>query len=211
MALEILSTHPNAPHAVAALEALETLDNTIHQKARLGIMSTLLALGEADFKLLKETLALSDGNLSTHLALLEERGYVEARKEFIRRKPHRIARRRLRRPRIPERRPAKTEKSRRWACCPSGQALGVRKKARSQRQRSNAQRPLGEEIQDGATRYAAGSVGVPRAAGVCPRGGIGSAGDPGGTGSGPSRTAPDLQRAADLIGRSVCGRLSPGL
>ncbi|HZT42623.1 MAG TPA: transcriptional regulator [Chthonomonadaceae bacterium] len=88
MALEILSTHPNAPHAVAALEALETLDNTIHQKARLGIMSTLLALGEADFKLLKETLALSDGNLSTHLALLEERGYVEARKEFIRRKPH---------------------------------------------------------------------------------------------------------------------------
>ncbi|HLV78625.1 MAG TPA: transcriptional regulator [Chthonomonadaceae bacterium] len=86
--LEILSTHPNAPHAVAALEALETLDNTIHQKARLGIMSTLLALGEADFKLLKETLALSDGNLSTHLALLEERGYIEARKEFIRRKPH---------------------------------------------------------------------------------------------------------------------------
>src|SRR5579859_4204673 len=88
MALEILSTHPNAPHAVAALEALETLDNAIHQKARLGIMSTLLALGEVDFKLLKETLALSDGNLSTHLALLEERGYVEARKEFIRRKPH---------------------------------------------------------------------------------------------------------------------------
>lgn len=74
--------------AAAALEALEALDNTIHQKARLGIMSTLLALGEADFKLLRETLSLSDGNLSTHLAQLEERGYVEARKEFVRRKPH---------------------------------------------------------------------------------------------------------------------------
>ena len=85
---DTLTTHPNATHAVAALEALGNLDDTIHQKARLGIMSTLLALGEADFKLLKETLALSDGNLSTHLALLEERGYVEVHKEFVRRKPH---------------------------------------------------------------------------------------------------------------------------
>ena len=67
---------------------MEALDEVIHQKARLGIMSTLLALGEADFKLLKESLGLSDGNLSTHLALLEERGYVDVRKEFRGRKPH---------------------------------------------------------------------------------------------------------------------------
>ena len=68
--------------------ALEALDETIHQRARLGIMSTLLALGEADFRLLKETLGLTDGNLSTHLALLEERGYVAVTKEFRGRKPH---------------------------------------------------------------------------------------------------------------------------
>ena len=68
--------------------ALEALDETIHQKARLGIMSTLLALGQADFRLLKETLGLTDGNLSTHLALLEERGYVKVTKEFRGRKPH---------------------------------------------------------------------------------------------------------------------------
>jgi DNA-binding MarR family transcriptional regulator len=72
--------------------ALEALDDTIHQKVRLGIMSTLLALGEADFRLLKETLGLTDGNLSTHLALLEERGYVEIIKEFRGRKPHTTAR-----------------------------------------------------------------------------------------------------------------------
>ena len=72
----------------AALEAIDTLDDTLNQKARMKIMTTLLALGEADFKLLKEELALSDGNLSTHLALLEERGYVTAHKEFVRRKPH---------------------------------------------------------------------------------------------------------------------------
>jgi len=72
----------------AALEAIDTLDDTLNQKARMKIMTTLLAFGEADFKLLKDELALSDGNLSTHLALLEERGYIEARKEFVRRKPH---------------------------------------------------------------------------------------------------------------------------
>ena len=76
------------PRAAAALEALEALDDTIHQKARLGIMSALLAYGEADFRLLKEALSLSDGNLSAHLAVLEERGYLEAKKEFVRRKPH---------------------------------------------------------------------------------------------------------------------------
>jgi DNA-binding HxlR family transcriptional regulator len=77
------------PSAFAS--AVESLDEVIHQKARLGIMSTLLALGEADFKLLKETLGLSDGNLSTHLALLEERGYITVRKEFRGRKPRTTA------------------------------------------------------------------------------------------------------------------------
>ena len=71
--------------------AVESIDEVIHQKARLGIMSTLMALGEADFKMLKETLNLSDGNLSTHLRLLEEHGYVEVRKEFRGRKPHTTA------------------------------------------------------------------------------------------------------------------------
>ncbi len=87
MQLSGLAPHPNASNAAAALEALDEIDDAIHQKARLGIMSTLLALGEAEFKLLKETLSLSDGNLSTHLALLEDRGYVASRKEFVRRKP----------------------------------------------------------------------------------------------------------------------------
>jgi DNA-binding HxlR family transcriptional regulator len=85
---DVLNSQSNTPRVADAREALNALDEMIHQKARLGIMSTLLALGEADFKLLKETLALSDGNLSTHLALLEERGYVAVRKEFVRRKPH---------------------------------------------------------------------------------------------------------------------------
>src|SRR5881275_410856 len=70
------------------IPALGALDEVIHQKVRLGIMSTLMAVGSADFKLLKETLGLSDGNLSTHLSLLEEHGYVKVSKEFRGRKPH---------------------------------------------------------------------------------------------------------------------------
>ncbi len=81
------ATFEPLPANAAALEALGSLDDTIHQKVRLGIMSMLLALGEADFKVLKESLTLSDGNLSTHLALLEERGYITVTKEFVRRKP----------------------------------------------------------------------------------------------------------------------------
>ena len=84
---DILAAHPNAVQAFEALEALGHIDDAIHQKARMGIMSLLLALGEADFKFLKETLTLSDGNLSTHLTLLEDRGYLEVQKEFVRKKP----------------------------------------------------------------------------------------------------------------------------
>lgn len=93
MAVELSrqAKQPPAASAPALLDAMDALDDVIHQKARLGIMSTLLALGEADFKLLKETLGLSDGNLSTHLALLEERGYVAVRKEFRGRRPHTTA------------------------------------------------------------------------------------------------------------------------
>ena len=83
----IIPKHPNASQAVEAIEAVGTLDDAFLQKARLGIMSALLALGEADFKLLKEALSLSDGNLSTHLAVLEDKGYIEVRKEFLHRKP----------------------------------------------------------------------------------------------------------------------------
>ena len=50
-------------------------------------MSSLMASGEADFNFLKAALGVSDGNLSTHLAVLEEHGYIAVRKEFVGRKP----------------------------------------------------------------------------------------------------------------------------
>ena len=59
---------------------LDLLDDVIHQKVRLGIMSCLLATNEAEFAFLKSALMVSDGNLSTHLSVLEEAGYVASSK-----------------------------------------------------------------------------------------------------------------------------------
>ena len=76
-----------APYA-QLVESVESLDETIHQKVRLGIMSALMARGEADFRFLKDTLGVTDGNLSIHLSKLEEAGYILSTKEFVRKKPH---------------------------------------------------------------------------------------------------------------------------
>jgi len=65
---------------------LDALDDVIHQKVRLGIMSSLMATGGADFTFLKQALGVSDGNLATHLAVLEEAGYIEQRKDWVGRK-----------------------------------------------------------------------------------------------------------------------------
>ena len=70
------------------VESVDSLDEVIHQKVRLGIMSALMARGEADFRFLKETLGVTDGNLSIHLTKLEDVGYVHSTKEFVRKKPH---------------------------------------------------------------------------------------------------------------------------
>jgi len=71
-----------------SLEArLERLDDAIHQKVRLGVMSSLMAHGEADFNFLKGALNVSDGNLSTHLSVLENHGYIAVRKEFVGKRP----------------------------------------------------------------------------------------------------------------------------
>lgn len=63
------------------------LDDVIHGRARLGIVAYLSGGEEADFVSLRAALKLSDGNLSTHLAKLEEAGYVRVKKRFVAKKP----------------------------------------------------------------------------------------------------------------------------
>jgi len=65
-----------------ALQELATLDRLIHEPARLMIMTVLYAVPEADFIYLQRECGLTQGNLSSHLAKLEEAGYVMITKTF---------------------------------------------------------------------------------------------------------------------------------
>jgi DNA-binding MarR family transcriptional regulator len=58
------------------------LDDTIHQRVRLGILAVLSESRRADFGYLKEVLEVTAGNLSQHLAILEEAGHVQIAKAF---------------------------------------------------------------------------------------------------------------------------------
>ncbi|HET6407500.1 MAG TPA: transcriptional regulator [Chthoniobacteraceae bacterium] len=61
----------------------EKLDKTIHEKARLSIMTLLATRTSWSFQDLKAELKMSDGNLITHLRVLHEAGYVAVTKEIL--------------------------------------------------------------------------------------------------------------------------------
>src|SRR5260370_769361 len=65
------------------------LDRVIHEKARLGLLTSLMAhprgLAFAD---LKQLCGLTDGNLSRHLQVLQEAGLVEVTKGYEGNRPH---------------------------------------------------------------------------------------------------------------------------
>ncbi len=66
---------------------IEGLDPVIHNRVRLGILVILLKRGKTDFSTLKEELGLTDGNLASHLRVLEREGIVRYEKTFKGRKP----------------------------------------------------------------------------------------------------------------------------
>lgn len=63
------------------------LDDTVHQRVRLGILAVLEEARRADFSFLRDALDLSDGNLSRHIQVLEEAGLVAVEKGFEGRRP----------------------------------------------------------------------------------------------------------------------------
>jgi DNA-binding transcriptional ArsR family regulator len=66
---------------------IDKLNKTFDNRIRLGIMSLLVVHERLEFTLLKELLALSDGNLASHLKGLEAELYVDFNKRFVGRKP----------------------------------------------------------------------------------------------------------------------------
>jgi DNA-binding MarR family transcriptional regulator len=71
-------------------EHILDLDPLIHAPIRLAILSVLITVENANFTYLKKTVNTTDGNLSTHLAKLENAGYVEISKSFLGKKPQTV-------------------------------------------------------------------------------------------------------------------------
>jgi DNA-binding HxlR family transcriptional regulator len=73
----------DAPYAYSGL------DRTIHEKARLGILTSLVNRPEGlSFNELLRLCALTQGNLSRHLQVLEEAGLVDIVKSYQMNRPH---------------------------------------------------------------------------------------------------------------------------
>src|ERR1700722_21034126 len=71
----------------------EGLDRAIHERARLGILTSLIAHPKGVvFGDLKQLCGLTDGNLSRHLAVLEEEGIAELVKSFPNNRPQTLCR-----------------------------------------------------------------------------------------------------------------------
>ena len=65
-----------------AVGRVSDLDNLIHERIRLGIVSALAASDSMTFNELKELLRTTDGNLSVHARRLEEADYISCNKSF---------------------------------------------------------------------------------------------------------------------------------
>ena len=63
------------------------LDQVIHERMRLGIVSALAANETLTFSELKKILETTDGNVSIHARKLEMAHYIECNKSFAGRKP----------------------------------------------------------------------------------------------------------------------------
>ena len=63
------------------------IDETVHQRHRLGILTITAEAQRAEFGYLREALGLTPGNLSKHLTVLEQAGMVDVEKGYHGRRP----------------------------------------------------------------------------------------------------------------------------
>jgi DNA-binding MarR family transcriptional regulator len=68
-------------------ETFLQLNRVIHEKGRLAIMSMLAASPELSFTELRDALAMTDGNLTTHIKALQQEGYISVAKSYKDKRP----------------------------------------------------------------------------------------------------------------------------
>ncbi|MFF9396740.1 winged helix-turn-helix domain-containing protein [Streptomyces griseoluteus] len=69
------------------LHPTQALDDTVHQRVRLGVLTVAREADRVEFSFLKKQLAVTDGNLSRHLKVLEESGMITVEKGYAGRRP----------------------------------------------------------------------------------------------------------------------------
>ena len=79
------------PLEVAPFEQLVAADKLVHEPARLAVLTALAACESADFVFLQRLTGLQSGNLSQHLAKLEQAGLITLAKGFAGKYPQTTA------------------------------------------------------------------------------------------------------------------------
>ncbi|MFD9287504.1 transcriptional regulator [Streptomyces sp. NPDC060030] len=69
------------------LHPTRSLDDTVHQRVRLGVLAIAREADRVEFGFLKKHLAVTDGNLSRHLRVLEESELILLEKGYAGRRP----------------------------------------------------------------------------------------------------------------------------
>lgn len=84
---ETQNGEPQATRSHTAEESARSLDQLIHERTRLGIVSALAVNTMLSFNDLKKLVGVTDGNLSVHARKLEDAGYISCTKSFAGRLP----------------------------------------------------------------------------------------------------------------------------
>jgi DNA-binding MarR family transcriptional regulator len=88
-----MSQSKDKPADTTGRFAYDGLERVFHEKARLGIMTSLVTNPRGlIFADLKELCHLTDGNLSRHLQVLNDAGFVEIWKGFHKNRPQTLCR-----------------------------------------------------------------------------------------------------------------------
>jgi DNA-binding MarR family transcriptional regulator len=76
-------TQPPTGHAGPTFD----LDETVHQRVRLAVLTIANEARRVEFRFLQETMGLTAGNLSQHIRVLEDAGFVKVEKGMDGRRP----------------------------------------------------------------------------------------------------------------------------
>ncbi len=81
------SAGPDSEQPAQGAHPTSLLDERVHQRHRLGVLTIAAEAERADFGYLRDALGLTAGNLSKHLTVLEDAGLIQVEKGYHGRRP----------------------------------------------------------------------------------------------------------------------------